>query len=324
MSKKKKIYVLGCGAIGLTLAAYLASQGRGVVAVRTSKDDISAGKVTVTVRGDAEPVLQIPVETVSLARLTMLDGIVIVTAKSYANSVIASALANKVIAGPLVIMQNGVGVEKAFLESRFTQIYRCILYLTAQLAPGNDVTFRSIASSPIGVVKGREFGLEECVSALTTRKFPFHPERNIEKDIWKKTIINSVFNSICPLLDIDNGVFVRDEEVAEFAKEIVNECLILTEARGILLTESELMDQIMSISIGSEGVLISTLQDIKNGRQTEIESLNLEMARNALSIGPAIDLRKTEFLGKMILAKSRLSRKSGPVSGSPLSPADMS
>jgi 2-dehydropantoate 2-reductase len=305
MAGTEQVYILGCGAIGLTLAAYLASDGKSVVAVRTSKHDVSADSITVTVRRGADTVPNVPVETVSLSRLTKLAGIVVVSAKSYANNAIASALANKVVTGPLVIMQNGVGVEHPFLDSKFAQIYRCILYATSQSAAENNVTFRSIASSPIGIVKGLESDLAECVGALTTRGFPFHPERNIQREIWKKAIINSVFNSICPLLDVDNGVFVRDKEVAKLAQEIVAECVILAEAIGISLTESALLEQIMIISKGSAGQLISTLQDIRNGRETEIEYLNLEMARIASSTRPKVNLGKTELLGKMILAKSR-------------------
>lgn len=305
MTKTEKIYVLGCGAIGLTLAAYLADAGRSVVAVRTSTHDVAAGKITITVRSGADALLEVPVETVSLSRLPELDGIVVVTAKSYANKAIASALASKIVTGPLVIMQNGIGVENPFLESQFTQIYRCVLYTTGQTNSENEVTFRPIASSPIGIIKGVEFDLERCVKTLTTQGFPFHHEKNIQRDIWKKAIINSVFNTICPLLDVDNGIFGRDEEVAELAKEIVNECLVLAETKGISLAESELMEQIMRISKGSDGVLISTLQDISNGRETEIKSLNLEMSRMASSVNPKINLTKTEFLGRMILAKSR-------------------
>jgi 2-dehydropantoate 2-reductase len=305
MAGTEKVYILGCGAIGLTLAAYLVADGRSVVAVRTSKHDVSADRITVTVHSGVDTVPNVPVETVSLSRLTKLDGIVVVTAKSYANNAIASALGNKVVTGPLVIMQNGVGVEHPFLDLPFAQIYRCILYATSQSASENEVTFRSIASSPIGTVKGLESNLEQCVRALTTRGFQFHPEKNIQREIWKKAIMNSVFNSICPLLDVDNGVFVRDKEVAKLASEIVSECVILAEASGISLTESELLEQIMIISKGSEGQLISTLQDIRNGRETEIEYLNLEMARIASSMKPKINLGKTELLGNMILAKSR-------------------
>jgi 2-dehydropantoate 2-reductase len=79
----------------------------------------------------------------------------------------------------------------------------------------------------------------------------------------------------------------------------------LADARGISLTKLELMEQIMKISKGSDGVLISTLQDIRNGRETEMDSLNLEMSRIASLMKPKIDLANTEFLGNMILAKSR-------------------
>jgi 2-dehydropantoate 2-reductase len=305
MNQTEKIYVLGCGAIGLTLAAYLAEAGRNVIAVRTSTRDVLAGKITITVRSGADAVLEVPVETVSLSRLPELDGIVVVTSKSYANKAIASALASKIVTGPLVIMQNGIGVENPFLESKFTQIYRCVLYTTGQTTSENETTFRLITSSPIGTVKGSEFDLERCVKTLTTQGFPFHPEKNIQRDIWKKAIINSVFNSICPLLDVDNGIFVRDEEVAKLAKEIVSECLVLAKAKDVSLTELELIEQIMRISKGSDGVLISTLQDIRNGKETEIDSLNLEMSRLASSTSPKINLTKTEFLGRMILAKSR-------------------
>ncbi len=66
------------------------------------------------------------------------------------------------------------------------------------------------------------------------------------------------------------------------------------------------MEQLLQISRSSDGQLISTLQDIRNGRETEIEFLNLEMARMAAAQHPRIDLPRTELLGKMTLAKARL------------------
>jgi 2-dehydropantoate 2-reductase len=307
MTNADKIYVLGCGAIGLTLAACLVNAGRNVVAVRTSKSDVAPGEINITVRG-AERELKVLVETISLVRLKMLDGIAVVTTKSYANKAIATTLVKKGFSGPIVILQNGLGVENPFIESGFTGIYRCVLYATAQIISENEVTFRSIASCPIGIVQGNKIDLAKCVNLLMASHFPFHAEDNIQHDIWKKAIINSVFNSICPLLEVDNGIFVRDEKVAQLAKEIVGECLVLAEAKGVSLAEPELMEQILRISNGSAGVLISTLQDIRNGRETEIESLNLEMAQMTSFIKPQIALTRTEFLGKMVLAKSKCQK----------------
>jgi len=303
MDPKEKIYILGSGAIGFPLAAYLADTGRDVVAVRTSRNDVQKSTISVTVHNGANHI-SIPVETISLSKLPALNGTIVIATKSYTNNAIALELENKEVIGPIVIMQNGVAVEKPFLDAHFSPIYRCILLLTSQAISEYEFTVRAIASSPIGVVEGNESDLKKCVEDLTTDGFPFHAEVNIQKDIWKKAIINCVFNSICPLLDVDNGVFVRNKEIADLAAEIVRECITLTDRFDMGLSESELMEQIMRISKGSDGILISTLQDIRGGRQTEIESLNLEMARVAAEMQPGLDLPRTECLGKMILAKS--------------------
>jgi 2-dehydropantoate 2-reductase len=308
MDPKETIYVLGCGAVGFPLAAYLANAGKTAVAVRTSRKDVAKCAITIGVHNGANRI-SVPVETISLSKLTRLDGMLVITAKSYANQAIAQELKDKGASGPIVIMQNGIGVEKPFLDTNFYPIYRCILYVTGQAASAYEFKFRPVTASPIGTINGSQSGLKKCIEELTTDEFPFRSEANIQREIWKKAIINSVFNSICPLLEVDNGTFARDEGAAHLAKEVVRECLMLTGRLGIGLSEGELMEQIMLISKRSNGQLISTLQDIQSGRQTEIEFLNLEMSRVAAALQPGLELPRTELLGKMILAKSKQQRK---------------
>jgi 2-dehydropantoate 2-reductase len=309
MERKQTIFIVGSGAVGFPLAAYLANAGRSVVAVRTSRNDVPKSTITVTVQ-NGEGLITSPIETVSLSNLRNLDGIVVIATKSYINQTIAAELKARGAHGPLVIMQNGVGVEQPFLEAGFNTVCRCVLYVTSQPSSENNFSFRPITASPIGIIQGAEADLNVCVEQLNTEQFPFRAETNIQKQVWKKAIINSVFNSICPLLEVDNGVFVRDEPTADLARQLVEECITLTDRLNIGLSESEVMQQIMLISKGSKQ-LISTLQDIRNGRQTEIESLNLEIARLAASQQPPLHLPRTELLGKMILAKSVLHRKTG-------------
>ena len=308
MAPNQTIYILGSGAVGFPLAAYLAHAGRAVVAVRTSRNDVPKGTVTVTVQNDAGRI-STPVETVSLSRLTNIDGMIVIAAKSYANKAIARELKDKAAVGPVVILQNGLGVEKPFLDAGLSLLYRCVLYVTGQPISEYDFMFRPVTASAIGIINGHESGLQECVEALTTDGFPFRVEANIQREIWKKAIINAVFNSLCPLLDVDNGVFVRDQETANLAREVVRECVTLTDRLDLGLSEHELMEQLLLISKRSDGQLISTLQDIRVGRQTEIEFLNLEIARIAASMQPRLDLPRVELLGKMIVAKSLQQRK---------------
>lgn len=308
MSEVERVFIVGAGAIGLPLAVHLVNHGRQVTAVRTSTDDISHQKVEITIQGSTGQAIKTPVEMVSLSKLERISGIIVVTAKSYANKEIASRLKEKHITAPIVILQNGLGVEKPYVDSKVQEIYRCILYATSQKKGNNNYSFRTITASPIGIIKGDENRLNEIVKTLNTVDFPFRAQMDIQKEIWKKAIINSVFNSICPLLEIDNGIFNRDKKSAELAREIVQECIQVTNRLEVELNENEIMEQIYTISKGSDGQLISTLQDIKNGRETEIESLNLEISRVAEKLTPPVAISKTKLLGNMILLKSRIHK----------------
>ncbi len=305
----ERIYILGAGAVGMSLAVHLVNQGRAVTAVRTSTDAVDAQKVEITIAGSGGRTFKAPVETVSLAKLKRIVGTIVVTAKSFANGSIASKLSQLEISAPVVIMQNGIGVEDPYLGLDNLRIYRCVLYLTGQKIKDNTYRFAPIAPSPIGVVRGNENELQHLVDILNTAEFPFVLHRRIQPEVWKKAIINSVFNSICPLLEVDNGIFIRSERTALLAREVVDECIPVVQSAGFSLSAEEIMQQIATISKGSDGQLISTLQDINNGRETEIDYLNLEIARIAERAAPNNKVSTTRVLGELVKIKSVLRKK---------------
>ncbi len=305
MNRENTAYILGGGAIGFPLAAYLGKAGRRAMVVRTSRNDVDLNSQPIEIR-DGENLLDASVETVSLARLDAIDGIIVVTAKAHANAAIAWSLKEKGARGPIVVLQNGIGVETPFIEAGFPEVYRCVLYFTAQSPSDHVFSVKPVSASPIGVIHGTGHRLAECVDVLNTGQFPFRAELQIQRDIWKKAIANAAFNSICPLLEIDNGIFARDAKVAALAREVVRECLLLTRRLDLPLGEDELIEQIRRISQASDGQFISTLQDIRAGRRTEIEFLNLAIAQVAAQQTPPIALPRVEMLGRMVLAKAAL------------------
>ena len=194
------------------------------------------------------------------------------------------------------------------LTPGFPDIYRCVLYATSQEQQQNFFRFRSVAASPIGTLIGDTQKLSRLVTQLSTPKFQFRVEERIKEEIWKKAIMNAVFNSVCPLLEVDNGIFCRDKMVAELALEIIEETVEVTKRIGLNLETKGLMEQLLMISERSDGQLISTLQDLNNGNETEIDFLNLEIARIAGEMTPKIAVSKTKILGELISIKSRLQR----------------
>ncbi len=308
------IWICGGGAVGMALAAHLARRGDGesVTLIRCSHPALPPRERLVTVHDGRGGGWSAPVRTTSLQAVNKPAGLLVITAKNHANSFLARALREKQARGAVVLLQNGLGVEKSFVEAGFPEIYRGVLYVTAQREIGGRHIFRSIASSPVGIIRGRESALAACVTALDSPGFPFHAEENIEREAWAKSIINAVFNSLCPLLDTDNGVFAREMVARSLAAEIVAECVSLAEHRGIPLQESNIMERLLQISRGGEGMLISTLQDIRSGRETEIESLNLAFARIAAADHIETMVATTTILGRLVLAKSLMSPRETP------------
>jgi 2-dehydropantoate 2-reductase len=308
-SASEKIYILGAGAIGMALAVNLLRNGRSVAAVRTSNSNYAWETIQVSVECDQSLTIEASLEMVSLSKLDRLGaGTIVITAKATANRFLASELRDKKSSGPIVIMQNGIGVESPFINAGFPDIYRCVLYATSQEQQQNFFRFRSVAASPIGTLIGDTQKLSHLVTQLSTPKFQFRVEERIKEEIWKKAIMNAVFNSVCPLLEVDNGIFCRDKMVAEIALGIIEETVEVTKRIGLNLETKGLMEQLLMISKRSDGQLISTLQDLKNGNETEIDSLNLEIARIAGEMTPKIAVGKTKILGELIAIKSRLKR----------------
>jgi 2-dehydropantoate 2-reductase len=302
------IYIIGAGAIGKALAVFLKLEGKNVILIRGRIDDKSNYfekiKVELT-NNNTEVEAKVRISTIS--NFTTLNGIVVLTNKSHGNRHLAQALKNKINNSQIVILQNGLDVEQPFIDHSFTEIYRCVLFVTSQSLSQNLIRFKPVATSPIGIIKGDLIKLDAIVQQLNNTYFEFIAEQNIEPVIWTKAIVNSVFNSVCPLLEIDNGIFHRDAAALNIAKRIIVECITVAECKGIYLNADKVINSLLMISKSSDGQLISTYQDIKNKRRTEIETLNFAITNIAKEFKKGDTVKETRLLGELIYIKSELA-----------------
>ncbi|OJJ23191.1 hypothetical protein BKI52_02215 [marine bacterium AO1-C] len=296
-----EIYIIGSGAIGKALAVFLAQEGRPVKLVRGSVDNIPEAIHNITVIGKHDTFQQkIPVTTFS--NLSIINGIVLIATKTFANDEIAKKLRKIKGKFSVVLLQNGLNIEQPFKD--FDKVYRCVLFSVSQVTGVNEVTFKMVTASPVGNMEGKNDGLDALITQINTPQFEFRIERDIVKYVWNKVIINCAFNSICPLLETDNGIFHRNPEAKRLAKVVIKECVALAKSYHIFLDEAEIENSLALISQKSNGQLISTYRDILNHRQTEIESLNLEIAQLANKTGKPELVSNTKLLGKLIQLKS--------------------
>ena len=296
------IYIIGAGAIGKVLAVCLNNHGREVVLLRGTVENGEKHRENIRVTLPSQIIIEAEVTIDVLGNYQSLQGLVVICTKSYGNAALAVALKDKIGNSPIVLLQNGLGVEQAFID--FSAVYRCVLFVTSQPVSATKLSFKLVAVSPIGRISGGDStSLGHIVSLLNTPDFGFRMEPDIQPVIWKKAIINSVFNSVCPLLDIDNGIFHRNPLALQIAENVVAECLCVAKQQGVKLKLAEVMDSLLLISRSSDGQFISTLQDIRNHRSTEIATLNLAISGMAAREWEII---QTRLLGQLTLLKSQL------------------
>ena len=92
------------------------------------------------------------------------------------------------------------------------------------------------------------------------------------------------------------------------AKRVIAECALIANKKGIDLGVYELEDQVLKISRMSDWQFISTLQDINNKRETEIDTLNFEIFRMAQALKVSDKVQETRILGELVKLKSELTR----------------
>lgn len=305
--KNRTIFIIGAGAIGKALAAFLKQEGKDVMILRGHLNDHSTYTEQIEIQLADNEVIKAELPVSTIRNYSELKGIVVLTNKSYGNRDIAERLKGKLNDTPLVILQNGLNVEFPFIENKFPQIYRCVLFATCLPLSKNRLKFRPVSDSSVGIISGNTKELLKVVNELNTPQFSFKPEPDIHTKIWSKAIVNCVFNSICPLLETDNGIFHRNTNALNIAKRIINECVTVAATQGISLSADNVLGSLLHISRHSDGQLISTYQDIINKRKTEIETLNVAIAGIADNLEEKGLAKETGLLGELIQIKSEIA-----------------
>lgn len=301
------IFIIGAGAIGKALSVFLKQQGKHVVLIRGHIDDGIAYQENIQVELKNQKIVESNIQVSTISNYKSLDGLVVIAAKSYGNEQIAKKLKEVNCTSPIVILQNGLDIEAPFIDKGFTDIYRCVLFATSQYIGDSMLRFKPAAICPVGVIVGNSQNLNPIINNLNTPYFKFEPVKNIHPLIWTKAIINSVFNSVCPLLETDNGIFHRDDKALIIARSIIGECIQVAAAAGVALNADTIVKRLLLISKASDGQLISTYQDILNKRKTEIDTMNISISRIAESIGRSDFIKQTKLLGELIQIKSELT-----------------
>ncbi len=109
------------------------------------------------------------------------------------------------------------------------------------------------------------------LNILVRAGFDVESSSRIENEIWNKLLINIAINPLTAIFDIKNGQLLEDDVLLSVACDAAVEVAAVANKLGLPIADIE--STIKSVCRNTAENHSSMLQDIKSGRETEIDSL---------------------------------------------------
>lgn len=209
---------------------------------------------------------------------------IIIATKTTANAEVAEKLSEAEACmkdtGVIVFMQNGMGYEAPFLEYFHEEsLYHSRVItgfkrevpnestVTAHQAP---ILFGSIYGGDLAVVK-------PLADAINKSGLPAEIDEDISIALWDKFIYNTTLNPLGAILDMSYGELAESEYAHSMLDILIEETFAVIKAAGCRTywaDADEYRDELFNNLIPVTGAhRSSTLQDIKRGKKTEIDTM---------------------------------------------------
>ncbi len=309
-----RVLVFGAGATGSLLGAHLARSGfevhlvarRAHVAAIRKNGLFIEGLTEEPVRVDAHDELPVGADY-DRALFTVKAGDLETGLRTIARNLLHPA--------PTLLLQNGLGIRDRALRAVRSAgwaypekwVTRGIQILGAYpLGPGRIKRASRTEEIVLGD-SGVEGGLNGFDALLARAGIAVRVVPSIEREEWRKAIVNAAVNPVTADHGVPNGALAADPLRGQ-ALALLEEARRTAEADGFPFTREECELELFRVVRGSAENRSSMLQDLDAGRPTEIDAISGEVLRIGTARG--LDLPETRRIVARIHA-----RASGPASG---------
>lgn len=304
------ISVVGAGAMGCLFGARLAEGGHHVTLIDVRADHIGA------IRRDGLVVEENGKERVVRLDATLPDGageqaeLVVLFTKAFQSE--AALAGTRQVLGPetwVLSLQNGIGhVEtiKKFVDPR--RIAVGTTTVPSDAAGLGRVRTRGSGNTKIMAVEGGiSEPLRRIASALTQSGLPCEISERVWVSIWEKLAFNAALNSLTAVTGLTVGQLGSTREGATLARQVAEEVTAVAQRKGIAADPEAAAREIATAFREHVDHKPSMLQDVLARRQTEIESINGAIVREAESLGLSVPC--TAMLYRLVRLLEQTYRK---------------
>jgi 2-dehydropantoate 2-reductase len=174
----------------------------------------------------------------------------------------------------ILSLQNGVDNAERIAKLVDNSTYPTVVYVaTAMVGPGKLKHFGR-GELVLGALGNNSSELNLLSDFFQKSNIPCEVSSNIRKDLWLKFLVNCSYNGISAIGQIQYGKMVSTPEVVNLINQITQECLMVAEKEGVMITSTEASQANHVIGVTMSGQKSSTAQDLAKGKLTEIDYLN--------------------------------------------------
>jgi 2-dehydropantoate 2-reductase len=289
------ITIIGPGAIGCLLAAYLTRAGEQVALLdyRPKRATLLQDR-GIAVDGEREAFHTQIKATAYLTEISSTD-IFILCVKASDTAVAAANLKNSIPPESHVLtLQNGMGnVEKLSESFGSDRVFAGATSHGATLLEVGRVRHAGYGEIWLGEASGTSSRqadgalLQNLAATLNRAGLQAQVVDDIQSILWSKLVVNVGINALTAILGVPNGELLKIPICQKVMDGAIAEAVQVASGCGIQLQLPKEIERVRAVCNSTAANISSMLQDVKRQKKTEINQINGAVARMASSLGIA-------------------------------------
>lgn len=276
-----RVAVIGVGAMGCLFAGYLTpfAQVTMVGHWQPQLDALQRGLTLITPEGQT---VERRVAVTNVPHRLKPVSIALVLVKSYQTArSTAEIQALLEPQGMAITLQNGAGNEQTLATVLGAR--RVTAGTTTEGATLVDVGVVRHAGRGLTVLPllsdERAEHVETFAGIMRQARFYVEVSAQVEARIWEKLAVNAAINPLTALLDVPNGFLIENEAAKRIARLAAEEVALVARAQGHDVDPQSAADRTIAVATATRQNISSMLQDVRNGRMTELEAITGRVIR---------------------------------------------
>ncbi len=285
---RMEVVIIGAGALGSLFGGLLAPHAR-ITLYTTNSEHTRAiqqnGLLLTTMEGEQHS-LALPVLTGPEQYDRRADLILICTKAGATGAAAVTAQQLLHPEGLVLTLQNGLGNLEQIAACVGRQ--RAAAGITAQgatlQAPG-QVRHAGNGATVLAVGPGQAAAIAAVVRLFNRAGLETRTSDDVDSLLWSKLIVNVGINALAALLRVPNGTLVEAGACRELMDELVAEAVAVARALCIDLEYEQQLDRVHQVCRQTATNRASMLQDVLQGRPTEIDVINGAVVARGQEVG---------------------------------------